>query len=456
MAVTLLTVGISVVPPEILGITPSIEYMTAEVFPALNTTLGDDNATTTEPEGEIICTKEYTPVCAEDNRTYPNRCIAEEFYGISVLYEGECAEKLPAKQTTTSAVTKTKSIAKASAQSFIPPPLLLPPPPPAPVQPLSKPDLTLGEISTFNSLLLEDNPISFSVIIANNTGAHSATNTLSFLIDIGSNGSYDVTLAPRTIEPLIPDETRSEIWKNGLITIAGKHTARVCLDTTSPIDVFNEVNYCTFLVFTVVAQDSDVTVQSITIFPTNPVAGETVSVTGVIKNQGKGKAGYATTRLTLDMQNNGSWDIVDKNLPADVTASGAVLTQEWKSLWRTTPGFFRIELCADSENVLTESNEKNNCRIEIFNVTPDTYTGAPAVTFTIENSVLSPPSLSVMPGGAIKFTNYDDILYPMTGGIGSFQIESHTQHEVQAPLYKGTYTFNTLYGTPLLGTVIVE
>lgn len=45
---------------------------------------------TEKPEGVVMCTMEYAPVCGEDGRTYPNRCVAENQNMVKVIYEGEC------------------------------------------------------------------------------------------------------------------------------------------------------------------------------------------------------------------------------------------------------------------------------------------------------------------------------------------------------------------------------
>ncbi len=41
------------------------------------------------PAGDCVCTKEYAPVCGEDNKTYGNACEAA-CAGVRVIDQGPC------------------------------------------------------------------------------------------------------------------------------------------------------------------------------------------------------------------------------------------------------------------------------------------------------------------------------------------------------------------------------
>ena len=131
-----------------------------------------------------------------------------------------------------------------------------------------------------------------------------------FTFDKKNDGTESSPLAERIVYPLIPNEKEVIFWKNALLPTPGTHKASVCLY----VDGYYEAVSCETLIFTVIPQESDLVVRSISRLPESPVAGEFVTVSAVVKNQGKGNAAHAITSLRIDAQNNGSWDIVVNEL----------------------------------------------------------------------------------------------------------------------------------------------
>ena len=338
------------------------------------------------------------------------------------------------------------NIVQRVIEKIIPKKTVEPPPPQPPVE------LRLEKFYYYNSTLVETDPISFAANIANIIEGHSATGTLLFTFDKNNDGTESSPLAERIVYPLIPNEKEVIFWKNALLPTPGTHKASVCLY----VDGYYEAVSCETLIFTVIPQESDLVVRSISILPENQIAGEFVTVSAVVKNKGKGNAAHAVTSLRIDAQNNGSWDIVASELELNNLNGGETTTLEWTSVWRTVKGFNRLEVCTDTNNELIEADSQNNCRSSIFNVKAGIYTGLESVQFTIEDGTVSPSTLSVIPGGVVIFANRDFESYAITGDLGSIYIEPETETSAIAPLYTGVYTFYTLYGIELEGTVVVE
>ena len=323
---------------------------------------------------------------------------------------------------------------------------------PTPSPPAPPVELKIENFYHYSSTLVETDPISFAANIVNIMEGHSATGTLLFTFDKNNDGTESSPLAERIVYPLISNEKEVIFWKNALLPASGTHRATVCLY----VGGYYVAVACKTLIFTVIPQEPDLIVRSISILPGNPIAGEFVTVSAVIKNKGKGDAAHAVTSLRIDAQNNGSWDIVASELELNNLNGGETTTLKWTSVWRTVKGFSRLKVCTDTQKELTEADTQNNCKTSIFNVKAGIYNGAQSVQFTIEDGTVSPSTLSVIPGGIVIFANRDFESYAITGDLGSVYIEPETETSAIAPLYTGVYTFYTLYGIELEGTVVVE
>ncbi|UCF20688.1 MAG: metallophosphoesterase [Gemmatimonadota bacterium] len=111
----------------------------------------------------------------------------------------------------------------------------------------------------------------------------------------------------------------------------------------------------------------DLIVQNRALTPTAPSAGQTVTFTADVANNGSVAAGHtSSTRLYID----------GAPVPPDPTtgdlAPGAAETETWN--WTATEGDHTYQICADDDGaggVITESDETNNCTAQVpFTVSP--------------------------------------------------------------------------------------
>ena len=125
------------------------------------------------------------------------------------------------------------------------------------------------------------------------------------------------------------------------------------------------LNFFIFLPDLIASSSPDLYIQRISFLrPTNP--GDVLTVeSNILLKKGDKEIESSLARLRVDVGNDGIWDIdgIDKFVPSflvtDVKTNGVGIS--WKDVWMIIPGTHRFEVCADVENMITESNEANNC-----------------------------------------------------------------------------------------------
>lgn len=234
-----------------------------------------------------------------------------------------------------------------------------------------KPDLVVSGALTYSPLNPQTGQImSFSGNIYN-TGGNATTSVGAELkIDAGNDGIWDVSF-PAVIS-LGERGSGLASWQNVWTAISGSHRFRICADPGNSVNESNETNNCSESIFQVpdlAGLQADLVVEAVSFSPSSPVGvGNLMIFRGVVRNAGTvAIADSSTTRLRIDVGNNGSWDI-------DVNASTGLLLQNgreeevWANIWTATLGTHKFEICADVNNAVDEGNENNNCASGVFEV----------------------------------------------------------------------------------------
>jgi len=139
----------------------------------------------------------------------------------------------------------------------------------------------------------------------------------------------------------------------------------VCTDVDSNVKESNEGNNCDSITFTIQAKKygPDLIIKSPTASPGEPIEGDFVSFSGVVKNQGEVFADESTTQLRMDLGGDGTWDVTLYKIVARGLPRGGSFAASWPSTWKAQVGTHIFEICSDTANQVAESDENNNCAL---------------------------------------------------------------------------------------------
>jgi hypothetical protein len=119
------------------------------------------------------------------------------------------------------------------------------------------------------------------------------------------------------------------------------------------------------LVFTALAVDADLIVESFIHSPANPTASDVITFTAVVKNLGPGPAGASTLDFRIANEASGA----GTQFPIPALAAGAADTVVRDST--LAPGTYADTTFADVHFDVPESDESNNGATEVVVVAPD-------------------------------------------------------------------------------------
>ena len=132
-------------------------------------------------------------------------------------------------------------------------------------------------------------------------------------------------------------------------TLEDKHDIRIILDYYNNLNEINENN--NEYTVTITTLVPDLVVSNVTWLPANPSAGDNVTFTVKIKNQGSGRAAASRAASYIDNRFISYLNISSLNAAAEATATFS---------WLATSGTHYINIIADYEYLLNEKNRDNN------------------------------------------------------------------------------------------------
>ncbi len=210
-----------------------------------------------------------------------------------------------------------------------------------------KPDLVIQDIS----LDKKDGYCYIKYLIKNVGNARSST-ALNYLYVDGKYVASDTSIS------LNPGQST---WEEFSYKLKGTHTIKVCADGNNKIAERNEKNNCReekltcpLTVYPVVKPD--LTIEYVDVKYDKKI--KAYKITYRIKNAGAGTAGQSVTYIwrntnkvsKLILKDNVESLLPGKSITKTVTYSGYIGTYD------------SIKVCADGNNKIAESNEKNNCK----------------------------------------------------------------------------------------------
>jgi subtilase family serine protease len=202
------------------------------------------------------------------------------------------------------------------------------------------PDLLIQDANWLVESPLGDDEVVLTITIKNQGTDTAAASQLSYTIDddtpvtedigsIAAGGSYIMTLT--------------------LDLKAGSHTVEMAVDSLDEVIELDETNNAKTLTFSTVAPD--LVIRTLSWTPRDAAAGDEVTISVKVENQGREKAAGTTLTLNINGDPVASLEIGDLDI-------GDIITKEFT--WTALAGLQEISVSADADGLLLESNETNN------------------------------------------------------------------------------------------------
>ncbi len=214
------------------------------------------------------------------------------------------------------------------------------------------PDLVIESVTWSPENAGAGSTLVFTVTIKNQGSAKAGLFGIHLYIDDAHRGYQEV-------EEIEIDDTVTKTFN--WVARAGSHTIKVVLDSTEKLAEIDETNNEETFTYSE-ASAPDLVIQDISWSSANPPAGETVTFTVTVKNQGGGKTDTFYIAYYID---DAFLDLVFM-IPM---SSGATETKTFN--WVAEAGSHIIKAVADFDDEIVESDENNNEKAISFPRLPD-------------------------------------------------------------------------------------
>ncbi len=268
---------------------------------------------------------------------------------------------------------------------------------------VSLPDLIITDITYSPTSPAVGNTVTFSAVVKNQGTAAGAAGTVTFQVD----GTQAATVTDTS--SIAAGATLTVTGIGSWTATSGTHTLSAAVDTANATAESNESNNSYSENLTINPSGTpDLIVTDITYTPASPAAGNAVTFSAAVKNQGTAAGAAGTVTFTVD----GSLvSTVTNNTPI---AAGATSTITADRTWAAANGTHTITVSADTTNATTESDESNNSLSKVLTIGSAGTNQSKGKPITASSSVFTFVATNANDGLAATYWEGNSGSYPNT------------------------------------------
>lgn len=270
------------------------------------------------------------------------------------------------------------------------------------------PDLRVTALSAPPSSASQGQPFSTTVTVLNEGPVRARRSTVKFRLVSVADGTRKDMKNTLQMSGLGPGRTFTETFTVAVDpdTSPGLYRQQACADSARVVREGDENDNCFTNAATIqVTPRPDLLVQSVTVTgaPVRVGLGDSVAISATVANQGEGAAAASTMKYHLVPQGGGTAKNLDGTQVVPQVAQGATATvSATVRVFSDTPlGTYVARACVDSEEVVPEGVENNNCAESSGTVTVADI--PPARPDLVVTALTNPPA-SILPRGTFPVT----------------------------------------------------